>query len=62
MLDAFGRTVDDQNYNTASSKMSYGGNYGSGTRNVDMTKTEADLAVNIRKATSIGVYTEVFGA
>ncbi|KAJ9653667.1 sla2 Src-like adaptor 2 [Neophaeococcomyces mojaviensis] len=33
--------------------MSYGGSYGSGTRNVDMSKTEADLAINIRKATSI---------
>ena len=33
--------------------MSYG-NYGGGTRNVDMSKTEADLAINIRKATSIG--------
>ncbi|KAK5944077.1 sla2 Src-like adaptor 2 [Knufia obscura] len=27
--------------------------YGGGTRNVDMSKTEADLAINIRKATSI---------
>jgi len=28
--------------------------YGGGTRNVDMSKSEADLAINIRKATSIG--------
>ncbi|KAK5099821.1 sla2 Src-like adaptor 2 [Lithohypha guttulata] len=33
--------------------MSYGNHYGSGTRNIDLTKTEADLAINIRKATSI---------
>jgi len=29
--------------------------YGGGTRKVDMYRTEADLAINIRKATSIGM-------
>lgn len=36
--------------------MSYGSNYGGGSRSVDMSKTEADLAINIRKATSIGIH------
>jgi len=35
--------------------MSYGGGHG-GNRNLDMSKTETDLAINIRKATSIGMH------
>lgn len=55
VFEGFGRTVDTQDYNTASADDMSLNSYGSGgTRNIDMAKTEADLAINIRKATSIG--------
>lgn len=56
VFDGFSRTVDTQDYSSAStpSRMAYN-NYGGGTnRNLDLSKTEADLSINIRKATSIG--------
>lgn len=58
VYDGFGKTsaVDDYNPQspTKSSKMSYPGLAGTGTgRNVDMSKSESELAINIRKATSI---------